>query len=99
MQFYPYYHYTGFDDVFIGVTALPLVWALARKIPGTRRFAIAWNLFGISDFVIAVSMVSLSIFGLVTMAREPVRIGLHPLVPIALFQLPLSIVIHVLALR
>lgn len=33
------------------------------------------------------------------MTPEPVRIGLHPLALIALFQLPLSIVIHVLALR
>ncbi len=48
--------FTGFADVFIGVTALPLAWALARKTPGTRRFAIAWNLFGISDFVIAVRL-------------------------------------------
>jgi len=91
--------FTGFADVFIGVTALPLAWAVARGIPGTRWIAIAWNLFGISDFMIAVSMVSLSIFGLLAMTPEPVQIGLHPLALIALFQLPLSIVIHVLALR
>lgn len=91
--------FTGFADIFIGVTAVPLAWAVARGMTGARRIALAWNLFGISDFVIAVGMVSLSLFGLVTMTPDPVRIGLHPLALIALFQLPLSIVIHVLALR
>jgi hypothetical protein len=91
--------FTGFADVFIGITALPLAWVLGKGIPGTRQIAIVWNIFGISDFVIAVSVVSLSIFGLVTMTPDPVRIGLHPLALIALFQLPLSIAIHLLALR
>lgn len=74
-------------------------WVLGKGIPGTRQIAIVWNIFGISDFVIAVSVVSLSIFGLVTMTPDPVRIGLHPLALIGLFQLPLSIAIHLLALR
>ena len=92
-------YFTGFMDVFIGVTALPVMFAVMRNLVSSRLIAIVWNLLGISDFVIAVSMVSLSIFGLIAFTPDPVMIGFHPLALIALFQLPLSIMIHVLALR
>ena len=91
--------FTAFADVLIGTTALPLAWALARNMSGVRRLAIVWNVFGISDFVIAVGFVSLSIVGLIRSQPDPVMIGLHPLALIALFQLPLSIIIHVVALQ
>lgn len=91
--------FTGFADLLIGATALPLAWSLARRMPGARQLAIAWNVFGISDFVIVVSIVSLSILGLMRLQPDPVIIGLYPLALIALFQLPLSIIIHVVALR
>lgn len=90
--------FTSFADVFIGLTALPLAWAVARRLRGSRPLAVVWNIFGISDFVIAVSLVSLSITGLITLQPDPVMIGLHPLALIALFQLPLSIAIHAVAL-
>jgi hypothetical protein len=44
-------------------------------------------------------MVSLSVVGVLALQPDPVRIGLHPLALISLFQLPLSIAIHLLALR
>jgi hypothetical protein len=90
---------TGIADVTIGALALPLAWAVARQLPGRRGLAIGWNLFGIADFAIAVTIVSLSIFGVVSLQPEPVMIGMHPLALIALFQLPISICIHWLALR
>jgi hypothetical protein len=90
---------TGSADVFIGITALPLAWAVAKHIGGVRWLAIGWNLFGIADFLVSVSMVSLSFIGVLTLQPAPVRIGLHPLALISLFQLPLSIAIHLLALR
>jgi hypothetical protein len=89
----------GCADAFIGITAVPLAWAVAKNIGGVRRFAIGWNLIGIADFLVAVSMVSLSFIGLLALQPAPVRIGLHPLALISLFQLPLSIGIHLLALR
>jgi hypothetical protein len=90
---------TGCADAFIGITAIPLAWAVAKHIGGVRWLAIGWNLFGIADFLISVSMVSLSFIGVLALQPAPVRIGLHPLALISLFQLPLSIVIHLLALR
>lgn len=89
----------GCADVFIGITALPLAWAVAKNIGGVRRLAVGWNLIGIADFLVAVSLVSLSFSGVLALQPDPVRIGLHPLALISLFQLPLSIVIHLLALR
>lgn len=89
----------GCVDTFIGITAVPLAWAVASNIRGVRWLAIGWNLLGIADFLIAVSMVSLSFIGALALHPDPVRIGLHPLALISLFQLPLSIAIHLLALR
>lgn len=89
----------GCADVFIGITALPLAWAVVRNIGGVRWLAVGWNLIGIADFLVAVSMVSLSFVGVLALQPAPVRIGLHPLALISLFQLPLSIAIHLLALR
>lgn len=91
--------FTGCADLFIGITAIPLAWAVARRIGGVRWLAIGWNLFGIADFLFSVSMVSLSFVGVLALQPAPVRIGLHPLALISLFQLPLSIAIHLLALR
>ena len=89
----------GCADAFIGITALPLAWAVAKNIGGVRRLAVGWNLIGIADFLVSVSMVSLSFVGVLALQPAPVRIGLHPLALISLFQLPLSIAIHLLALR
>jgi hypothetical protein len=89
----------GCADAFIGITALPLARAVAKNIGGVRRLAVGWNLIGIADFLVSVSMVSLSFVGVWAMKPDPVRIGLHPLALISLFQLPLSIAIHLLALR
>jgi len=90
---------TGCADVFVGITAIPLAWAVAKHIGGVRWLAIGWNLLGIADFLISVSMVSLSFIGALALQPAPVRIGLHPLALISLFQLPLSIALHLLALR
>lgn len=89
----------GCADAFIGITAIPLAWAVAKNIGGVRKLAVGWNLIGIADFLVSVSMVSLSFVGVLAMQPDPVRIGLHPLALISLFQLPLSIAIHLLALR
>lgn len=90
---------TGLSDTFIGITALPLAWALARRVPGIRNIAILWHSFGIADFVIAISLVSLSFMDVLALQPDPVMMGFHPLALIALFQVPLSIGIHLLALR
>ena len=89
----------GCADTFVGITAIPLAWAVARNMGGVRGLAIGWNLLGIADFLVAVSMVSLSFIGVLSLQPAPVRIGLHPLALISLFQLPLSIAIHLLAIR
>lgn len=90
---------TGIADISIGLAALPLAYALTREWPGSRRAAIAWNVVGIADFAIAISVVFLAVFSLINPQPDPVMIGLHPLALIALFQVPISIILHGLALR
>ncbi len=90
---------TGWSDTFIGITALPLALALARRLPGIRNIAVIWHLFGIADFAIAISLVSLAFADVIALQPDPAMMGFHPLALIALFQVPLSIGIHMLALR
>lgn len=90
---------TGIADLTVGVLAFPLAFALEKNAARWRNAAIAWNIFGIADFVLAISVVSLSIFGVLALQPEPVMIGKYPLAIISLFQVPLSIGIHALALR
>lgn len=90
---------TAIADVIVGALALPLAAMLARGLPTAPQIAYAWNIFGIVDFLAAITIVSLSISGLLTLQPDPVMIGMHPLALIALFQLPLSICLHILALQ
>jgi hypothetical protein len=89
---------TGIADLAVGVLALPLAFALARGVARARGLAIAWCAFGIADFVLAISVVSVAFLGLVQLQPDPAAIGRYPLTLISLFQVPLSICLHVLAL-
>jgi len=56
----PFAPSAGWGDIFIGLTALPLTWALLRFGPRVRLLALAWNTFGIADLVNAVALGALS---------------------------------------
>lgn len=61
----------GCADAFIGITAFPLAGAVAENIGGVRRLAVGWNLIGIADFLVSVSMVSLSFIGVLALQPPP----------------------------
>lgn len=88
---------TGILDAFIGLTALPLAYALSRW--GVRSLVIGWNVIGLMDLCIALSVISLSIFGLMTVVPAPSAIGQSPFILICLFQVPLAIICHIELLR
>jgi hypothetical protein len=46
----------GWGDVGVAVTALPLVWAIQRRVNGWRTLTLAWNVFGFADLVTAVTL-------------------------------------------
>jgi len=46
----------GYGDVFIGLTALPLAWAIHRRAGGWQAMALVWNALGALDLVSALSL-------------------------------------------
>jgi len=64
-----------------------------------HRTAIAWNLIGLTDLMIAILLVAASIFGLLALSPAPSAIGQSPFVLISLFQLPLAVIAHIEMLR
>ena len=46
----------GWGDIFVAFTALPLSWAIQRRVNGWRTLTFAWNLFGLVDLVTAITL-------------------------------------------
>src|SRR5215469_6463096 len=78
----------GIGDVTTGLLALPVAYSLAARNRGAVPGAIAWNIFGLLDFTVAVGI------GLVT-SPGPFQLN----VPIPAFAVPSSILLHALSLR
>lgn len=91
---------TGWGDVLIGVTALPVAFLYAKK--HLKKLAIGWNYVGIADLALSITL------GMLTYPR-PVQvipatpdntlIALFPLVMVPLFAVPLSVLLHLATLR
>jgi hypothetical protein len=56
----PFAPSAGWGDVFIGVTALPLAWAVTRFGARLRPLVFLWNAVGVVDLVVAVTLGPLS---------------------------------------
>ncbi|MEM0977024.1 MAG: hypothetical protein AAGJ34_05790 [Pseudomonadota bacterium] len=84
-------------DSFIAVTAFPMAFLMTRR--PNQRVGLAWNAIGLTDFAWAFSATAASLFGLWAMTPAPSGIGASPSALIALFQVPLAIIIHVELLR
>lgn len=84
----------GLGDMFIGVTALPIAYALARGVTGSRALAITWNVLGVIDLVIAVGT------GTGLMVHQPPAgaMGAFPEILIPAFAVPVAMILHVLSL-
>jgi hypothetical protein len=92
----------GIGDVTTGLLALPLAYSLASRNGSAVRGAIAWNVFGLLDFTIAVGIglvTSPGPFQLIVPSVPNTGIGLYPTVLIPAFAVPSSILLHVLSLR
>ena len=81
----------GFGDVLTRLLALPVAGAAKRRVRHHREFALAWNLFGILDLIVAPA--SAVYFG----AKGQ---GAYPLLLIPLFLgPPLGTLLHICSLR
>jgi hypothetical protein len=90
----------GIGDMLTGIMALPVAWRLASGAENGRSAAIAWNIFGLLDFAVAITMGTLStpgplqIFGL----DIPASLVTYPSVLIPAFAVPSSILLHALSI-
>jgi len=91
----------GIGDMLTGIMALPVALQLASGAETGRRVAIAWNIFGLLDFAVAITMGTLSnpgplqILGLDIPASLA---GTYPTVLIPAFAVPSSILLHALSI-
>lgn len=90
---------TAVADLIVGLSAPLLAWGVARGFAWARPATIAWSLFGLADFAVALPTVALSLFGVISLNPAPSLIGFHPLALISLVNVPLAICLHVLVLQ
>jgi hypothetical protein len=92
----------GTGDVITGLMALPTAIVLASGRSGSSRAALLWNLFGIADLVVAVTMGALTSPGALqhlAFDHPNLTTGSYPTAIIPAFTVPTSLVLHSLSLR
>ena len=93
----------GWGDIFVGLTAIPVALALARRSAGARALAQAWSVFGLLDLVVAVGtgtgvLAPYLVPGVTGRVPAAAAMGVFPLILIPTFVVPLSIILHVIVL-
>jgi hypothetical protein len=90
----------GVGDMLTGIMALPVAWQLASRAENGRSAAIAWNIFGLLDFTVAVTMGTLTTPGpLQILGLDiPASLGTYPTVLVPVFAVPSSILLHALSI-
>jgi hypothetical protein len=89
----------GIGDILTGLLAVPIAISLGSGSRDSRRAAIAWNLFGLLDFAIALSIGFAITFRLIETGLASATGGLYPAAMIPAFGVPASIMLHALSLR
>jgi hypothetical protein len=89
----------GIGDVLTGLFAVPFAISLVSGSQESRRAAIAWNVFGLADFAVALSIgIAISLHVIETGFASATG-GLYPVAMIPAFAVPSSIMLHTLSLR
>ncbi len=94
----PFAPSAGWGDIFAGVAALPLAWAILRFGSGVRAPAFLWNAIGIADLVTAIGLGALSAPGPLQVFAGPPTSAIMTSLPwlvVPGFIVPSLIVIHV----
>jgi hypothetical protein len=92
----------GTGDVLTGLFAVPAAIAVATGTAQGRRAAIFWNIFGLADFAVAVTLGIVTApgrFQLIVPNLPSINPGAYPNVLIPAFVVPSSILLHALSLR
>ena len=93
----------GWGDIAVGLSAPLVALALVRGLPGGRALATAWNVFGLVDLVVAVGMgtgilAPLLLPDLGPRVPSAAAMGVFPLVMVPMFLVPMSVLLHLIAL-
>jgi hypothetical protein len=92
----------GIGDVLTGLLAVPAAIAVASGTAQGRRAAVAWNILGLADFAVAITLGLLTSPGRFQLIVPPVQsigAGAYPGVLTPAFVVPSSILLHALSLR
>ena len=92
----------GMGDVLTGLFAVPAAIAVAAGTAQGRRAAITWNIFGLADFAVAITLGSITSPGplqLIVPNVPSIGAGTYPDVLTPAFVVPSSILLHALSLR
>lgn len=92
----------GVGDILTGLFAVPAAIAVAAGTIQGRRAAIAWNLLGLTDFAIAITLGMITTpgrFQLFVPGVSSFNAGVYPDVLTPAFVVPSSILLHALSLR
>lgn len=93
----------GWGDIAIGLAAPLVALAVARNVRGGRGLAVSWNVLGLLDLVVAVGMGTglLAPFlapELGTRVQPTAAMGVYPMILVPTFAVPVSVLLHLLAL-
>ena len=94
----PFAPSAGWGDLFVGVTAAPLAWALVRYGARTRPLVGIWNAIGIADLVLAVGLGATSTPGPIQIFSAPpdgVSMTSPPWLLLPGFLVPIYLALHV----
>jgi hypothetical protein len=92
----------GIGDVLTGLLALPAATSVATGTAGGRRVATLWNILGLADFAVAITMGMITTPGplqLIVPDVQSIGAGVYPGVLTPAFVVPSSILLHALSLR
>jgi hypothetical protein len=91
----------GWGDFAIGITAPLVAWAMASMVGPRRLIFMVWNVLGIADLVLAVTLGVLSSnspIGILATGVTTQLMGSFPLSLIPTFLVPLFLILHLITL-
>ena len=92
----------GIGDVLTGLFAVPAAMAVASGTTESRKAAIIWNIFGLTDLAVVVTLGMITLpgpFQLIVSNVASIGAGTYPTVLTPAFAVPSSILLHGLSLR
>jgi hypothetical protein len=92
----------GIGDVLTGLFAVPAAISVASGTADGRKAAIIWNIFGLADLAVAVTLGLITLpspLQLIVSNVPSIGVGAYPTVLTPAFAVPSSILLHLLSLR